>query len=1092
MEVQISNLESLSAEPNSPVGFGKQGLEEFIAEGSLDFDEWTSLLSEIENSCPDDIEMIGLVYDSFLAEFPLCYGYWRKYADHKARLCSIDKVVEVFERAVQSATYSVDVWFHYCSLSMSTFEDPNDVRSRLFKRALSFVGKDYLCHTMWDKYIEFEISQQRWSSLAQIFVQTLRFPSKKLHHYYDSFKKLAGAWKEELECESDSAMEFQSELVLEGEVPAYYKDDETSSVIKDLLDPSVDLVRSKAIQKYRFIGEQIYKEASQLDEKINCFENLIRRPYFHVKPLDDIQLKNWHDYLSFAEKQGDFDWVVKLYERCLIPCADYPEFWMRYVDFMESKGGREIASYALDRATQIFLKRLPVIHLFNARYKEQIGDTSAARAAFPESYIDSDSRFIEKVTFKANMERRLGNFVAACDTYKEALETAAEQRKFHTLPLLYVQFSRLTYTTTGSADNARDILIDGIKHVPNCKLLLEELIKFTMVHGGRSHISIVDAVISNALYSRPDVLKVFSLEDVEDISSLYLQFLDLCGTIHDIRNAWNQHIKLFPHTVRTAYECPGRETKSLRAFIRGKRESNVASPPQPFESEHLMPSASQDKKFSPPEKSDSESGDDATSLPSNQKSPLPENHDIRSDGAEVDILLSGEADSSSQDRMQQVPPEAAEQHSQDACDPEVLSLDLAHQVTNENETVQASEAFSEEDDVQREYEHESKKDLKPLSLEGLSLDPGGNDSPGSLCATSHECEAPQKTNFSHESMLKSEAPRETSLSDGSVLGASQNNNGSHFAPSSMGTQASSSAPIQTRTVSPSSSASHQNFIPEAHSHPQTPANSGRNWHEQQNPDRVHRDLRFGYRGHSHKRQHQQRRFSSQRYPRNESGDQMPMNSRFPSQPLPSQNPQAQQGSQAQSQFLHSLTAQAWPMQNMQQQTFASASQSEVPAQPVFYPQAQMSQYPSQSSEQQGLLQSNLAYNQMWQYYYYQQQQQQQLFLQQQHLQLQQQHLQPHQQQQFVQQQQYQQQHSLYLQQQPQHQQLEQYQMQQQVQQQDQHPPQQWQLEQRQSEQQIGMSQIEKWNNNSSKQDQGVAPPNTAATTPAASPSLHLQ
>lgn len=53
------------------------------------------------------------------------------------------------------------------------------------------------------------------------------------------------------------------------------------------------------------------------------------------------------------------------------------------------------------------LQRLPVIHLFNARYKEQIGDTSAAHAAFPESYIDSDSRFIEKVTFKANMERRL-------------------------------------------------------------------------------------------------------------------------------------------------------------------------------------------------------------------------------------------------------------------------------------------------------------------------------------------------------------------------------------------------------------------------------------------------------------------------------------------------------------------------------------------------------------------------------------------------------------------------------------------------------------------------------------------------------------
>lgn len=543
--------------------------------------------------------------------------------------------------------------------------------------------------------------------------------------------------------------------------------------------------------------------------------------------------------------------------------------------------------------------------------------------------------------------------------------------------------------------------------------------------------------------------------------------------------------------MRTAYECPARETKSLRTFIRGRRESNVASPPQPSESEHLMPSPSEDKKFSLPEKSDSESGHDATSLLSNQKSPLPENHDIRSDGAEVDILRLGEADSSSQDRMQQVPPEATEQHSQDACDPEVVSLDLAHQITNENEAVQASEGLSEEDDVQQEYEHKSKKDLKPLSLEGLSLDPGRNDSPGSVCATSHECEAPQKTNFSHESMLKSEAPHETSLSDGIVLGAGQINNGSHFASGSMGTQASSSAPIQTGTVSPSSSANHQNFIPEAHSRPQTPANSGRNWHQKQNADRVHGDFRFGHRGHSHKRQHQQRRFSSQRYPRNETGDQMPMNSGYPSQPLPSQNPQAQQGGQAQSQFLPSLTAQTWPMQNMQQQNFVSASQSEVPAQPVFYPQAQMSQYPTQSSEQHGLLQSNLAYNQMWQYYYYQQQQQQQFFLQQQQLQLQQQHLQPLEQQQLVQQQQYQQQHLLYLQQQPQHQQFEQDQLQQQVQQQDQHPLHQWRLEQRQSEQQISMSQIEKWNNNSSKQDQGVAPPDVAGTTSAASPSLHL-
>jgi hypothetical protein len=35
--------------------------------------------------------------------------------------------------------------------------------------------------------------------------------------------------------------------------------------------------------------------------------------------------------------------------------------------------------------------------------------------------------------------------------------------------------------STGSADAARDILIDGIKHVPHCKLLLKVLVFFHLI-----------------------------------------------------------------------------------------------------------------------------------------------------------------------------------------------------------------------------------------------------------------------------------------------------------------------------------------------------------------------------------------------------------------------------------------------------------------------------------------------------------------------------------------------------------------------------------------------------------------------------------
>lgn len=53
------------------------------------------------------------------------------------------------------------------------------------------------------------------------------------------------------------------------------------------------------------------------------------------------------------------------------------------------------------------MQRVRAIHLFNARFKEQIGDVSAARAAYIHSGAETDSDFVENVISKANMEKRL-------------------------------------------------------------------------------------------------------------------------------------------------------------------------------------------------------------------------------------------------------------------------------------------------------------------------------------------------------------------------------------------------------------------------------------------------------------------------------------------------------------------------------------------------------------------------------------------------------------------------------------------------------------------------------------------------------------
>lgn len=55
----------------------------------------------------------------------------------------------------------------------------------------------------------------------------------------------------------------------------------------------------------------------------------IKRPYFHVKPLEKAQLKNWKEYLEFEIENGTHERVVVLFERCVISCALYEEFWIK-------------------------------------------------------------------------------------------------------------------------------------------------------------------------------------------------------------------------------------------------------------------------------------------------------------------------------------------------------------------------------------------------------------------------------------------------------------------------------------------------------------------------------------------------------------------------------------------------------------------------------------------------------------------------------------------------------------------------------------------------------------------------------------------
>ncbi|KAI4341781.1 hypothetical protein MLD38_026465 [Melastoma candidum] len=520
----------------------EERLWSIVRTNSLDFDAWVALIEETEKAAAGNILKIRRVYDSFLAEFPLCYGYWKKYAEHEAA-GSTEKAVEVYERAVLSVTYSVDIWLHYCRFSITKYEDPEVIR-RLFERGLAYVGTDYLSYSLWDEYIEYEYKHQEWCHLAVIYTRIFESPILYLDKYFNSFKELAAnrplseLRTVEEATAAESIVQDAGDPVDNGEAPV-----EATEQTPKLV--SAGLTEAQQLEKYIAIREEMYKKAKEFDSKIVGFETAIGRPYFHVKPLNVAELENWHNFLNLMEREGDFAKVFKLYERCLIACASYPEFWMRYVKCMEAHGSMDLAENALHRATQVFVKRQPEIHLFSAWFKEHHGDVVGARAAYQLVHTEISPGLLEAIIKHANMERRLGNLDDALAVYEQAIEIEKVKEHSQALPVLFAQYARFLYSAPGKYEKAREILVEAPEHVQLSKPFLETMICLETVLPYPKRIEYLDMLVEKFLSSNVDGLNSASLVDREELSSIYLEFLDLVGEANITKKAYERHLKLF-------------------------------------------------------------------------------------------------------------------------------------------------------------------------------------------------------------------------------------------------------------------------------------------------------------------------------------------------------------------------------------------------------------------------------------------------------------------------------------------------------------------------------------------------------------------
>ncbi|ORY66443.1 pre-mRNA-processing factor 39 [Pseudomassariella vexata] len=437
------------------------------------FESWEKLVRACEtqegglnrNSSPQALATLREVYDRFLLKFPLLFGYWKKYADLEFNISGPESAEMIYERGCASITNCVDLWASYCSFKMETTHTPHLVRE-LFERAATAVGLDFLAHPFWDKYIEYEERQEAHDKIFAILQRVIHIPMHQYARYFERFRQLAHSRPLIELVPADTLARFRAEVESE------------SAPFGGMPRAELELERDIRAK----IDSMYYESFQRTQEETTkrwTYEAEIKRPYFHVTELENSQMINWRKYLDFEEGEGDFARITFLYERCLVTCALYDEFWFRYARWMSAQPGKEEeVRHIYMRATTLFVPvSRPGIRLQFAYFEESCGRVDVARDIH-EAVLMQLPDCVEAIVSWANLQRRQSGLNAAIEVYKAQID--APQVDIFTKAILVTHWAFLLWRIKGSVDEARTVLKKNVQWYADSRHFWQKWLDFEL------------------------------------------------------------------------------------------------------------------------------------------------------------------------------------------------------------------------------------------------------------------------------------------------------------------------------------------------------------------------------------------------------------------------------------------------------------------------------------------------------------------------------------------------------------------------------------------------------------------------------------
>lgn len=551
-----------------------------VKDDPSDFAGWTYLLQYVDQE--NNVENAREAYNKFLELYPYCYGYWRKFADFEKRNSNKVECEVVFQRGLSAIPLSVDLWIHYMTyLKIHNVDDVDRIRSK-FEEGLGICGLEYRSDRLWDHYIKWEIDQNKLLNASNIYNRLLTTQTLGYVQHFENFKEFVNKHKPDQILSAKEYLELRQKVVESlklnggGEILA---DDsappgeEENTFLADVSEKELSLIKETIIEmKYR-----IHKETGKEITKRQVFEECIKRPYFHVKPLEKCQIENWKDYIAFEKEAGDHRRIVVLYERCLIACALYEEFWLSYLDYLESLDFdvNDLLHNLFERACLVHHRKSHELHLKWSAFEETKGNIDKA-ADILKNLDESVPHMLQIIYRRINLEKRRNQFDKVCELYEQYISTS--HTKFLTSNIA-IKYSRFLWMCANKIDKAIEVITEIINKdkdnmQDNARLLLQliELKMSVKPLNEKSVIQIFDEILSMSSVNLEQKI-LFSqrkLEFIEDYTCDY-------SSLRKATNEFKCYSELLSKEKKKALAAAEEEKSRIEKELKAKQAQDIAA-----------------------------------------------------------------------------------------------------------------------------------------------------------------------------------------------------------------------------------------------------------------------------------------------------------------------------------------------------------------------------------------------------------------------------------------------------------------------------------------------------------------------------------